>query len=232
MRVLVEKAPTFAATVESQLSADILSGRLAPGTKLRLHGLCETYDVSMSPLREALSRLTGLGFVVQESQRGFRVAPTSIEDLCDVTQTRIRLEIMALRMAIERGGAEWEATVLASHHRLSRHTRTSEQLIDEKWETLHRAFHLALLEACGSRRQLSFCLASLDHFDRYRRIAVKHGGRHPVLRSRHAELVAAVLEKDADKASSLLVEHIEDSGAAIAKLAGPTGFSDFPDSPM
>lgn len=229
--MLIEKAPTFAATVESQLSADILSGRLAPGTKLRLHGLCEVYDVSMSPLREALSRLTGLGFVVQESQRGFRVAPTSTEDLRDVTQTRIRLEVMALRMAIERGGAEWEASVLASQHRLSRHPRTSQQLVDEEWETLHRAFHLALIEACGSQRHLSFCRALLDHFDRYRRIAVKQGGRHPVLKSGHAKLVAAVLVKDAEKASALLVEHIEDSGAAIAKLIGPTGFSNFPDSP-
>lgn len=220
------KNATFAEAVEARISTDISSGRLAPGTRLRLNELCEAYDVSMSPLREALSRLGGLGFVVQEHQRGFRVAPVSIDDLNDITETRIRLESMALSMAIHAGGAEWEAKILASHHLLSRHPRTSKNLSDEMWESLHRAFHLSLLEACGSPRLLSFCLALLDHFDRYRRIAVKHGKRHPILKKANdAALVAAVLAKETDKALLLLVEHINEGRDVIVKLAGPAGFS-------
>jgi GntR family transcriptional regulator, carbon starvation induced regulator len=139
--------------------------------------------------------------------------------------TRVRPEILALRMAIERGGAEWEATILAAHHRLSRHLRTPERLVDETWEKLHRAFHLALIEACGSRRHLSFCLALHDHFDRYRRIAVGRSGRHPTIKSSRADLVAAAIDKDSDRAAALLTEHIEESAAAFVELAGPQGFS-------
>jgi GntR family transcriptional regulator, carbon starvation induced regulator len=223
--MLVEEARTVAQAVQERLSADILSGRLQPGARLRLHSLCTAFSVSMSPLREALAGLTGLGLVVQEGQRGFRVASTSDEDLRDLLDTRVRLEIQALRLAIERGGAEWEASILAAHHQLMRHPRTPDKLVDEEWERLHRRFHLALIEACGSPRQLSFCLALHDHFDRYRRIAVLRSGRHPSLRLSHAELVESVVEKDVERASNLLTAHIRESAAAFVKLAGPEGFS-------
>src|ERR1700751_2802644 len=91
-----EESRTFAQAVQTQLAEDILNGRLAPGTRLRLQALCDSYQVSMSPLREALAGLTGRGLVVQEGQRGFSVATISSDDLRDVTETRIHVETTAL----------------------------------------------------------------------------------------------------------------------------------------
>ena len=220
---------TFAQAVQTKLSADILSGRLVPGARLRLIQLCETYQVSMSPLREALSELSGQGLVIREGQRGFCVAPVSPEDLRDVTATRIRFEVMALKMAMEFGDTEWEATILAAYHRLMRQQRTPEQLVDEPWEMRHRAFHLALISACGSPRQLGFCLNLHDHFDRYRRIAVVRSGEHPRLQSRHSDIVDAVLARDVPRACDLLADHIEESAREFTRLAGPDGFTAHPD---
>ena len=93
-----EDARTFAQAVQARLAEEILSGRLAPGTRLRLQSLCETYEVSMSPLREALSGLAGRRLVAQEGQRGFRVATATPDDLRDVTETRIHIETLALRL--------------------------------------------------------------------------------------------------------------------------------------
>jgi GntR family carbon starvation induced transcriptional regulator len=73
-----EDARTFAQAVQARLADDILSGRLAPGARLRLQSLCETYEVSMSPLREALAGLAGRRLVAQEGQRGFRVAAAAV----------------------------------------------------------------------------------------------------------------------------------------------------------
>jgi GntR family transcriptional regulator, carbon starvation induced regulator len=99
------------------------------------------------------------------------------------------------------------------------------ELVRRQVAVIHRAFHLALIEACGSRRHLSFCLALHDHFDRYRRIAVGRSGRHPTIKSSRADLVAAAIDKDSDRAAALLTEHIEESAAAFVELAGPQGFS-------
>ena len=58
----------------------------------------------MSPPLEALSRLAAEGFVLAESQRGFRVAPVSRDDLFDLAERRIELETNVLARSIERGG--------------------------------------------------------------------------------------------------------------------------------
>jgi GntR family transcriptional regulator, carbon starvation induced regulator len=61
---------TLAGTLAERLREEITGGRLTPGTKLHLEDLKETFGVSLSPLREALSRLSGEGFVVMQGQRG------------------------------------------------------------------------------------------------------------------------------------------------------------------
>ena len=63
--------------VHRRLRADIIAGRLAPGTRLAMEQLKTAYGVGLSPLREALSRLSSQGLVEQLSQRGFRVAGVS-----------------------------------------------------------------------------------------------------------------------------------------------------------
>jgi GntR family carbon starvation induced transcriptional regulator len=215
-----EESRTFAQAVQTQLAEDILNGRLAPGMRLRLQALCDTYQVSMSPLREALAGLAGRGLVVQEGQRGFSVATISSDDLRDVTETRIRIETTALRLAIEQGGDDWEAAILAAHHRLSRNQRSDDLLINEVWEELHRAYHVALIAACGLPRLIGFYRALSDSFDRYRRIAVLGAGRHPRLKPAHGAIVKAVLARDADRAERLLSDHVRESTAQITVLLG------------
>jgi len=53
----MDESRTFAQAVHARLATDILNGHLAPGTKLRLQTMCDAYQVSMSPLREALACL-------------------------------------------------------------------------------------------------------------------------------------------------------------------------------
>jgi len=219
----VDESRTFAQAVHARLATDILNGELLPGHRLRLQALCETYQVSMSPLREALSTLAGRGLVVQDGQRGFRVAPASADDLRDVTETRVNVETVALRHAIERGGDDWEADIVAAHHRLARRQRTDAMLIDETWETVHRAYHRALIAACGMPRLLTFCEVLHQQSDRYRRLAVLRGGRHPALVISHAEIVEATLARDVGRATDLLAQHTRESTAQFAALIGDAG---------
>ena len=80
--------------------------------------LQKAYQVGATPLREALSKLTSLDLVTAQGQRGFRVAPVSVENLIDVTRMRAMLEIAALRLALASGDRDWEAAIVAAEHRL------------------------------------------------------------------------------------------------------------------
>jgi len=219
-----DDARTFAQAVQARLAEDILNGRLAPGMKLHLQNLCDSYQVSMSPLREALSGLAGRRLVAQEGQRGFRVASATAEDLRDITETRIHVETLALRLSIEQGGDEWEAGILAAHHRFGRKPRRDDLLIDPLWEDLHRSYHIALIAACGLPRLLEFYVTLSDNFDRYRRLAVLAAGRHPRPKSAHGAIVKAVLARDTARATKLLSAHVRDSATQIVGLFGASGF--------
>jgi hypothetical protein len=93
--------------VYQEIRTDILFGAFRPGTKLKLEGLRQRYDVSINTLRESLARLSSDGLVLAEGQKGFRVVPVSLSDLRDITEMRQLLGCHALRRAIERGDLEW-----------------------------------------------------------------------------------------------------------------------------
>ncbi|XSC47418.1 GntR family transcriptional regulator [Bradyrhizobium sp. RDT10] len=77
---------TLASHVYDRLRQDIISVAIEPGEKLHIRSLCERFDVGLSPMREALSRLSSEGLVAQSDHRGFAVAPMGEEDLVDITR--------------------------------------------------------------------------------------------------------------------------------------------------
>ena len=64
---------TVGSSTYERIKKDIIYGKLAPGSKLKLDGLKEQYDASVSTLRETLNRLSSDGFVEAAEQRGFFV---------------------------------------------------------------------------------------------------------------------------------------------------------------
>ena len=71
------------------LRSEILLAHLRPGQALKLSVLGSTYDLSWTPLREALSRLEADRLVVAQHNRGYIVTPLRQEDLEDLQRTRL-----------------------------------------------------------------------------------------------------------------------------------------------
>jgi len=205
-----ELGRTLAAAAFSRIRADILSSKLLPGTRLRFEPLKKAYGVGLSPLREALSRLVVSGLVTAEGQRGFRVAPASIDDIQDIAEVRTNVECLAFRQSIERGDDQWQADVVAAHYRLNLLVeRNAVEPVDEEvWEARHREFHLALLQACGSRWLLQIVSLLTDQFDRYRRLSVESSSSGKPVSLEHQRIVDAALKRDVEAAVRLLKDHI------------------------
>lgn len=205
---------TIADEVYIRLRHDIVSGKLPADERLRLEALKAAYDVGMSPLREALSRLASENLVVAIGQRGFSVAPVSLAELHDICRLRITLETMALRDSIAHGTVDWEARIVASLHRLlnTRLPGRAEHTVDE-WERLHADFHATLIEACGSPWLLRLCRAMTLQYERYRRRVVTgmtlSEQLYAQIEQEHRALSEAVLARDADRATALLAAHFQ-----------------------
>jgi GntR family transcriptional regulator, carbon starvation induced regulator len=217
---------TLATSIANRLRAEITSGRIPPGDKLHIDDLRATYGVSLSPMREALSRLSAEGFVVMENQRGCRVAPVSENNLREVTKLRSEIESFALRESITAGDDLWESEIVASHYRLSKLEKArpaAGQLAE--WEAAHRDVHQRLLSACRMPLLLQFCATLHDLSDRYRRLFLEDRPIDRNVAKEHSDIVAATLERRAEDACRLLRTHIERTGnnvlvALMRKQAG------------
>src|SRR3978361_364374 len=101
-----------------RIRSDIIFGVLTPSGRLKLESMKEDYGVSVSTLREILNRLASEGVVVADGQRGFEVAPVSIQNLRELAGLRILLEHHAMTESFRAGDVEWEGRVGSAHHKL------------------------------------------------------------------------------------------------------------------
>lgn len=208
---------TLAATAFERLRADILSCKLAPGSKLPFDRLKKDYGVGLSPLREALSRLATSGLVTAEGQRGFRVAVASIAEIADISMVRKEIEGLALSLSIEHGDDNWEAELVAARHRLSLLEKGSSKDVEDEevWEVRHRDFHTALISGCHSPWLLRIAGLVNDQFDRYRRMAVDNSLSSTPTFLVHQKIMDAALRRNAGSAVKLSHERIDDARALI-----------------
>jgi len=198
---------TLSESAYDALRDDIIRGRLEPEAKLRIEELRQHYATGASPLREALNRLAGEGFVTTEGQRGFRVAPLSLKDLKDITRLRILLECEAITESMRRGDDAWEADIVAAYHRLSKFETGLDQRFPE-WELRNQAFHEALIAACDSVWLLKYRRTLYEQHKRYRLISVLEQDETRDVHREHQAIMEAVLARDEKTACAATEAHI------------------------
>lgn len=142
-------------TIYLNLRQQLTSGGFPHGDKLRPDVLREVYNCSANTIREALLRLSTVGLVDFQEQRGFRVP-----DLCnklqhELTHMRILLESEGACLSIRLGGVAWEARLSAAHHKLShiesrvRRSGGDVAPLISLWSAAEQEFHETLIDGCG-----------------------------------------------------------------------------------
>ncbi len=214
---------TRSSRIYLQIRGDVLSGRLMPSTKLNVRDMSEIYESGLSPVREALSRLASEGLVEHLDNRGFAVSRVSVPQLNDLTQSRCWVNEIGIRRSIELGDAEWEELVLVSCHRLSRSKRSPENnsdILNIKWNEAHKAFHQALISACGSEWLIETCSQLFDAAERYRSLASLAGISRSDPRDEHLEIMTAAIDRNADLATELLNAHFRHTAQLVQTVVG------------
>ena len=213
-------ARSLTGAVYAKVRTDIITNRLEQNEKLHIATLQERFKVSLSVIREALSRLVADGLVVAEAQRGFRVSPISKKDLIDVTRTRIGIETMALQIAIERGDAAWARDVDAAFAAMLATDRTAQKM---RWADRHADFHRVLLRPCDSAWLLRFRDILFEQSERYRFLydSVDNASGTPVKRdvdAEHRALLDAVLQRRPDAAKAALEDHFSTTMTGVLSI--------------
>jgi DNA-binding GntR family transcriptional regulator len=191
--------------VTDALREAILDGRLPPSTWLREDELSRQLNVSRTPVREALRRLTDEQLTVREAHRGTVVAPMSIDDVLAVYMVRELLEGMAARMTARRR----PAGIVEELSGIQREMETAAEARDiPLLVRLNIDFHRVLRAASGNPYLARF-LVQVEHAVRRFGVSTfEDESRTEALLAEHRAIVEAVAAGDPDLAEAKAFEHV------------------------
>jgi DNA-binding GntR family transcriptional regulator len=192
------------------LRAEIFSGRLKPGDPLPERSLAEQLGVSRTPVREAMFTLQSEGLVELTPNRGATVRTLNAHDVQRIYALRAVLEAHAAREAAETGLSDHYAHELedaqARLERLGSASPAAEQALADL------SFHMLISEATGSRMLHSIMGQVLAFTVSYRSNFAYPEERATRVNEQHRAILAALLDRDGERAEKAMREHVESSG--------------------
>ncbi|MFT7764635.1 GntR family transcriptional regulator [Clavibacter tessellarius] len=191
--------------VHQALSAAIVSGELEPGTLITVPTLAVRFDVSATPVREAVLELEKRGFVETVRNKGFRVTAVSDEELGHLVQVRQLLEAPAMERLAGRVPDDALPALEGLADRIERGARDGDL---RAYLEADQEFHLSLTRMLGNP-VLTDSIADLRSRTRLVGLASMKESRHlDDSAAEHHELLRALVRGDGREAHAVMVRHI------------------------
>ncbi|OZC63824.1 GntR family transcriptional regulator [Rhodococcus sp. 06-462-5] len=199
----------------AELRAMILMGTLDAGSKLAQYELADRLHMSITPIREAVRRLSSEGLIELDNHKNVRIAPMSAAEARQLFEVRLSLDPTAVELAADRRTDQDIADMRAAAGRLLP--------VTQKWGEdalrAHRDFHRALYLASHNDVLIRLLDDLWDKSDRYRRIGLElPPGAEPrtVDHQEHFRILELVVAQDSQGAADLMRQHIVKSLTAAA----------------
>jgi DNA-binding GntR family transcriptional regulator len=223
---------TLADDIAFRLEADILSGRIRPGAKLRQEELCQRYGVSRTPVREALRKLQAQRLVTVAPNRGAAVRILTRQEIIEVYDLRAELESYAAQLACQRADASFDRLLTEAASVMSQRARplmgrdlSDRQLNFDVSESI-RNFHHLIQEAAGNARLIDmirdletlllgdFCCHEMAQPEIAKRLHIDE----------HRGILDAILARNSAAARELMRAHIHHAKRILLDYLDETDF--------
>jgi DNA-binding GntR family transcriptional regulator len=204
---------SLASDIARRLEEEILRGRVRPGARLDERELSERYNVSRTPVRDALQRLSASGLAVARGRQGLQVAQMSVADLLDALSVVAELEALASVQAARRITPVQRAILLQAHEACGQAAETGNA---DAFYDANIEFHDAIAAASHNRvlqdelRRLSLKTAP------YRRTITFQPGRMAASQVEHEGVLNAISSNDSIDAGGRMRRHVSMLSEGIA----------------
>ncbi|WP_146492820.1 GntR family transcriptional regulator [Vibrio cyclitrophicus] len=194
----------------------ILNNELQVGTQFLEKVLVDKLNISRTPVREACVRLEREGLIEIQPRHGIRVKPISPDDMREIYEIMTALESQAVASLAQKGLKDEEISRLESATRRMQQSLQENAL--ESWALADEEFHHTLLELTDNQRLKEVVLQFWGQAHRVR-FATLHLRDTPHDSTQdHADVVEAIRNGDAERASEVHRQHRIKGGRSMVNL--------------
>lgn len=200
------------------LRDDLMWGRLRPTDRLAENTLAERYQVSRTPVREALARLLSDG-LIERRDRGFYPYRPRVDDLEDLYELRITLELRGIQRLEDADGRRHDPSILEPELERWREFRKTPPVPDAGIVKEDEQFHLRLLSSSGNEALVTALESVNARIRPMRMFDYLTEDRVLATIDEHIDITERVLDGDLCDARGLLHAHIEGSRRVVIARA-------------
>jgi DNA-binding GntR family transcriptional regulator len=200
---------TLAETIRLQLADEIIRGFLAPGAILDETDLAKRFQVSRTPVREAIRQLAASGLVESRAHRGSVVAWPSHERLIGMFEVMAELEALCAALAAARTTPEERGALAAVHEQLRAMIQNGDP---QRYHEINEAFHATIYAGAHNAYLAEITLATRLRVRPFRRAQFRNLGRLAKSHVEHDAVVTAIMRGDRTGAAEAMRCHIKTVG--------------------
>lgn len=197
----------------------IIGGKLRPGDRINESEIADAYQISRTPIREALRMLQQEGLVVVRPRRGAFVRVLTPEEVLEVYLVKSMTEGLAARLATLRM-SEAEIETLTRH--LARMKQEAGHPTGARYLEASRLFHNFIIVASGNATLIDIHRGLDRKIHWLRALSLARPGRVPASLADHRAILDAMRRRDAEGAERLTRDHVERAGRELAPALAHT----------
>lgn len=203
-----------------RIADEIVLGQLPPGSRLDEVSLATRFQVSRTPVREALKQLTIMGLVETRRNRGSVVAALSPEQLDDMFEAIGELEAACARHAALRMGEADRARMREIHAE----GRQAVQAADvNRYEAANLELHATIIRGCHNPVLIDMATSLRDRVSSFRRTQFRNLERMGESFEEHSVIVEAILAHDVVTTYRAMRSHLLSARSATTRIAPAWG---------
>lgn len=211
---------TLADQIRITLEQEILSGVLEPGSRLDEQRLARRFKASRTPVREALKHLASSRLIEIRPRQGAVVTRMSLAQLIEMFEVMAELEGLCAKLAARRISPAQRRELRAAHAACRRMANAADP---EGFYRQNRRFHEVIYAAGGNGILREWTTALRNRVGPYRRYVTYQPGRMRASIREHEAVLRAILSGQADKAQTLMRDHVTILGDQFADFISSLG---------
>lgn len=215
MELKKKSGETQADQLRRAIEEQIVSGAIAPGTRLDEQGLATRFGVSRTPVREALRQISNTGLVVLKPRQGAVVATLTLYQLVNMFEAMAALEGLSGRLAARRMTPVEREKLKQAHADMYAYISKGD---NEGYHSMNIPFHAIIHRGTHNAFLADQALSLHKRLAPFRAFHLHQSGRLNASYQEHARIVDAVVGGQEDEAAALMASHVELQGEVLGDL--------------